>query len=288
MSESSDTPEAPKPSAGTLLSTARAATDMTRVAVAEALHLDPELVEAMESDDYDRMGAPVFARGHLRKYANLLALDADEVLSSYDASQDPSELPPVVAPIRKPPISAALPPRWLAAAALVLAALALLIWYLTSDDASTEAEGSALPTAESSALATPVATDENNVATPASAELISGVNSQATGETVVATEPVPAASDVAVETVAETQADVLVLTFSGDCWTEVRDADARRLYSATAVGGERVVLEGRSPFDLVLGNRRAVRIELNGAALAIPGSAIRGRTARFATPASSN
>ncbi len=39
---------------------------------AEDLHLDTVTVEAIESDRFQALGAPVYAKGHLRKYATLL------------------------------------------------------------------------------------------------------------------------------------------------------------------------------------------------------------------------
>ncbi len=70
---------------GVLLSGARRNRGWSRERVAQELNLDLETVSALEEDRFDAFGAPVFARGHLRKYALILGLDSDAVLSAYDA-----------------------------------------------------------------------------------------------------------------------------------------------------------------------------------------------------------
>jgi len=55
---------------------------------AEDLHLDVRSVEAIEADDFKALGAPVFARGHLRKYAQLLNLPPELVIGRYEALGD--------------------------------------------------------------------------------------------------------------------------------------------------------------------------------------------------------
>ncbi|MGB5131390.1 MAG: helix-turn-helix domain-containing protein, partial [Steroidobacteraceae bacterium] len=83
----------PKP--GARLRVAREAKGLTIEAAAERLRLNAALVLAMEEDRLALLGAPVFARGHLRSYAVLLGLPEDEVLASFGSSEvpEPSLLP---------------------------------------------------------------------------------------------------------------------------------------------------------------------------------------------------
>jgi len=48
-------------------------------AAAEQLNLDLSVIHALENNDYGALGAPVFAKGHLRKYAALVGLSDEEV-----------------------------------------------------------------------------------------------------------------------------------------------------------------------------------------------------------------
>ncbi len=83
------------PLPGARLRVAREAKGLTIEAAAERLRLNAALVLAMEEDRLALLGAPVFARGHLRSYASLLGLPEDEVLASFGSGDvpEPSFLP---------------------------------------------------------------------------------------------------------------------------------------------------------------------------------------------------
>src|SRR3990167_5605074 len=52
--------------------------------VASKLHLRVRLVELLEADDYHNMPQPVFIKGYLRAYANLLGLPFDSFLETFN------------------------------------------------------------------------------------------------------------------------------------------------------------------------------------------------------------
>ena len=52
---------------------------------AEDLHLDVWVIEALEANRFAALGAPVYAKGHLRRYAMLLGLAPATVLERYEA-----------------------------------------------------------------------------------------------------------------------------------------------------------------------------------------------------------
>jgi cytoskeleton protein RodZ len=83
------------PSPGARLRGAREAKALTIEAAAERLRLNAALVLAMEEDRLALLGAPVFARGHLRNYAALLGLPEDEILAAFGSGEipEPSFLP---------------------------------------------------------------------------------------------------------------------------------------------------------------------------------------------------
>jgi cytoskeleton protein RodZ len=62
---------------------------------AEELNLDRWIVEALEADHFLALGAPVYARGHLRKYAALLGLSPDLVVSRYESLSGTPAVPVV-------------------------------------------------------------------------------------------------------------------------------------------------------------------------------------------------
>src|SRR6202795_92041 len=52
---------------------------------ADEMHLDRWVIDALEADDYKRIGPTVYAKGHLKKYAALLGLPAAEIVAGYES-----------------------------------------------------------------------------------------------------------------------------------------------------------------------------------------------------------
>lgn len=52
--------------------------------IADKLHLRVAVIELLESDDYENMPEPVFIKGYLRAYANILDLDPVPILDSFN------------------------------------------------------------------------------------------------------------------------------------------------------------------------------------------------------------
>lgn len=68
------------PSAGELLRLAREKAGMSLQDVATKLHLDEQVVDALEREDETHLPSKVFTLGYLRKYARLLGLPDDSVI----------------------------------------------------------------------------------------------------------------------------------------------------------------------------------------------------------------
>jgi cytoskeleton protein RodZ len=64
---------------GLQLTAARERAGWSLLQVADKLHLDVSTVKALEADDFAALGALVYARGHLRRYGELLGLPAGEI-----------------------------------------------------------------------------------------------------------------------------------------------------------------------------------------------------------------
>lgn len=278
--KSGDTQEQDEALVGPRLRDARKSQSLTISELAKKLHVDEQTLRAIEANDFQALGAPVFARGHIRKYADILRIDYATVLEDFDAMQAAEDPPPVVA--SRPAGAAARGlPAWVFALLGAVLTLALILWWFLSAEPATPQPAVAAP--EPSASAT---SEEAGTVEPGRFELPAVVGSTS--------DPEPAiASDFPAEPVSQTPASnpvslpgsELTLQFSATCWTEVRDASGSRLYSGTALAGESQSLRGEPPFSIVLGNRRAVEMRLDGALVSIPASAIRGRTARFNVPA---
>lgn len=88
---------------GERLRSARKARALSVTQVAEALHLEEPMVLALEEECFDVLGAPVFVRGHLRRYAQLVGLVPDAVLEAYRTAVPESVAPPSLARARIEP-----------------------------------------------------------------------------------------------------------------------------------------------------------------------------------------
>ena len=82
------------PGPGERLRAARLAQEMDLGKVANALHLTRPVVEALERDEYENVGARVFVRGYLRNYARLVDLPVDGILRQFESiwPEEQSEL----------------------------------------------------------------------------------------------------------------------------------------------------------------------------------------------------
>jgi len=76
-------------SPGSRLRLARESHGLSEQQAAEALNLDPMVVTVLEANDFAALGAPVFVRGHLRRYAGFLGLPEEEFppLPKFDDSK---------------------------------------------------------------------------------------------------------------------------------------------------------------------------------------------------------
>ena len=78
--------------------------------------------------------------------------------------------------------------------------------------------------------------------------------------------------------------EMMTLTFSDECWTEISDASGQRIAYGLYKKGRVLTLSGIAPFKLKLGDPSVVEIEYNDQV--IEGKFRPGRTARFSVPLS--
>ena len=119
-------------SPGALLRSAREACDLSIEEVADRLRLNEALVLAMEEDRFGLLGAPVFARGHLRNYAALVGAAEAEVMAAFDVGDvpEPTFLPALA---RAPVTRSGARGGWIMAAVVLAAAALAVAWWLLRD-----------------------------------------------------------------------------------------------------------------------------------------------------------
>jgi len=279
------------PLAGELLAKARRAREISIQEIAKDLHLDEPKVRALEQNEFEALGAPVFAKGYLRKYAELVGVPEDDVIADYYRLNRSAGAPPLVTK-RARPVREFNAGPWIGGLAVLLVlALGAWWWFTLGDDWFAERRGASIQE--------PVATDDrgtrdeavepvDEVPEDAASTLPARAAAPATGEP--GTTGDPAASDAVRETQSPPAPPAtatsnghlgLRLAFSGDCWTEVTDANGQRLYFGLGTNGDEVTVSGEPPLNVLLGDSENVAVFVDDAAYPIPASARRGETARL-------
>lgn len=293
-------------SAGEQLKIARKERNLTVQQVGQALHLDTWILEALEENRFRDVGAPVFVKGHLRKYAAEVGVEQDALMEAYYRAEDTPEIPELVTDTLSRP-QAERRGRWpvIAVSAIVVLLIILVsaLW-LRSDSFRLPGFGKPGPAGEQDPVAE-VATaaqsavnqqqvkladlpaDSQSVATPEppAENLDTAIGGSA------ATMPARASSSETSDTPDQTTSVgntarndgqlEMSISFTEDSWVEIYDASRRRLFFDLARAGTTRTVRGEPPLQVLLGNGNTARVRVDGEVWPIPAAARRGKTARF-------
>jgi cytoskeleton protein RodZ len=225
---------------------------------AEEMHLDTRVIEALEANRFEALGAPVYARGHLRKYATILGLSPATVLARYEAlggvPADPTPIPTALAtPVRvvERRRTSKLP-LWIAAAIAIVAGLAWLVFELLQNREANSATTSevAAPTVAQQ----PVPSEPTTVSEPAARAAV-----PAAPATSPSTPSRPTAGEVR-----------LRLEFTEPSWAEIYDASGKRLMFDMGTPGRVRTVAGAAPLRVNLGLASAVNAQVDDRPIVIP------------------
>ncbi len=288
--------------------------------ISEQTNIPVKKLAAIESHQFDSLGAGTFVLGYLRSYAKILGEDSETFVQVYrDAlAVDPvpgarhTQVMAAVNPLN--PIFKKLNILHLSVGVIVVWVLAMFI--MGGDEQEVDhvqqepAMGLADETAPRAAQQQPHSNkyEDAIVSQPVSAEnggSEEGVKpAQEQGETDEGGEDSfvdqvdLSASDIAArstigdsedEGVGELSVDLgqeddlLVFSFSDDCWLEVKDSTGSVLIAELQRKGDNQRVFGQPPFEVMLGNARAVTLTHNGDVVSVqakPGK----KTLRFAVP----
>lgn len=229
---------------GARLRAARERKGLTVLQSAEKLHMDARLLEALESGDFASLGAAVYVRGHLRRYAELVGESVAELQALYAGATSAAtpDLTRIPRAGRSPQSSQLLLPALIA---VVVLALAGVVWWLVSLPRTTHSP--------------PVA-----VAVPASAGSDSAAPTPDLGDSAAsaaAAAPLAAAAPAAVAPDGKVH---LALKFAEASWIQIWDASDQALMDGLMASGTSRTVDGTPPLRLVIGNARAVGLAVNG------------------------
>ncbi|HCT5130913.1 MULTISPECIES: RodZ domain-containing protein [Aeromonas] len=292
---------------GQLLRNAREQLGWTREQVASRIHLRLTLIAAIESDTYDKHTSHTFIRGYLRTYAKLVGIPEETILAAYDklglTPPDNIDMQSFSRRSRQQANDSRLKVvTWLVI--LVLIALSVAWWWQSTarrsagDEALAATEMGATSNTPSATVppavdvADPVVAPATSAAAATSADPVASAAattlpvdaSSAVATTAVATSAATATQPAA-DTAASEPAKVpqLKMSFTADCWLDVKDAKGKTLFSGLKKANDELVLEGPEPLKFIIGAPMAVNIEYQGKSIDMS-RYNNGRTARLSLP----
>ncbi|EQB8041124.1 helix-turn-helix domain-containing protein [Aeromonas hydrophila] len=292
---------------GQLLRNAREQLGWTREQVASRIHLRLTLIAAIESDTYDKHTSHTFIRGYLRTYAKLVGIPEETILAAYDklglTPPDNIDMQSFSRRSRQQANDSRLKVvTWLVI--LVLIALSVAWWWQSTarrsagDEALAATEMGATSNTPSATVppavdvADPVVAPATSAAAATAADPVASAAattlpvdaSSAVATTAIATSAATATQPAA-DTAASEPAKVpqLKMSFTADCWLDVKDAKGKTLFSGLKKANDELVLEGPEPLKFIIGAPMAVNIEYQGKSIDMS-RYNNGRTARLSLP----
>jgi len=273
----------PPPTIGQRLRAGRERSGLSVAAAAEKLHLDNKVIEALESDRFAELGASVYVRGHLRRYADFVGEPGADLVNAYIARSESRPPPPDLTQVPHPERRA--DPRRLVTPLVGLGCalvLAIAIWWVLAGSRTTGVTAVPAVSSQTPAAAAPTTNQPLHVAEAVPANEPAAAPASSTVQPATASPTEAAQRDAATEpTPPPSRVMRLTLELSGESWVEVYDSRGERLYYDVASAGSVQSLEGRAPLRVVLGNAAGVSVLVDGQSREIPSSAVSGEGARF-------
>jgi len=245
-------------SCGELLARTRQEKDLNTEEIAKELRINVSIIEMMEGNEFQSIGAPVFVKGYLRQYANILGLSADSILEEYNQlNPDKNSLPIVNKAVEK--IS-----KYVLTPKLILVGVSFfLILLIISMIVSSLSQIETLPNQEAKIQDIPVydspsVMDETN-ATEMQEPLVDELkptddqNSPSVMDETNAIEMQEPLLDESEALYIESTVLNLTIEYSGLCWTEIYDVNGQLLFYALGNFDKAVVVNGIGPLDVLFG-----------------------------------
>jgi len=257
-------------SIGPRLARLRQERGLSTAAAAAKLHCDEAILQALETECFNDIGARVFVQGHLRRYAEFLGVPIDEVLSEWSrigaafAQTDLAQVPRLPARAVDPQAVGRRVGYIAAAVVITVAAWSILQGGGVAKPSAAPAPGA--PVATASVAIPSKAAVESLTVTPV---VVPPVLAPVIVETPVATPP------------ARAQLALALTPSSTESWVEVYDTTGERLFFDLARRGNRIAVQGAAPLRVLLGRADITAMEVDGRFVAIPPGFIFNGMAHF-------
>ena len=236
-------------------------------AVAQQVKLPVAILDAIEREDWPRLGAPIFVRSYVGSYARFLGLPAtlaDDVVRGRQA--------PPLAPVGAPPARRSfdrgvMSLAYVAMTVVILGSVVALAMYFQGPRRSAEA----LPPDATATYAADAATSPADAtAAPVTASMAPPIGADAAvAPTAVPAAPVDAAATPAASALANgaQPGGETVLRFSGDSWVDVVDRQGAHIERGLVPAGTVRRYPGGQVAEVTLGDSTVVELSAGGAAV---------------------
>lgn len=257
--------------AGEQLRAARERRKLTQAQAASEMRIDLTTLRALEADDFSRLGAPIFVKGHLRNYAKQLGIAVEPLLEAYERAAQPA--PPPLVGYRnegeqmegRVEFKRMLPTVAAGVATVLLVLFGIWLYHRPEPlpaPATTQAAAPAPPTIATTPTTVPAAT--------------------------VASLPAPAAAPPSVAApVADAKPALpaglvrVALRFTAESWVEVYDPANQPLVYQLFDAGQTRELSATPPLRVFIGQAGSVVVSIDGRRVDLAALTKRDATARF-------
>lgn len=261
---------------GATLRERRVAMGLSVADVAAQIRLAPRQIEALESDDFGHLPELPFVRGFVRSYAKLLQLDEQPLLATLpDPHLAHERIEPVSVdvPFNIKQLSKQQNQIWLIASSVVaVIALAFAWWHFTTPKKISAGQAET-PRVMEMAVVLPEQTPAMSAVAQADGADVRSDEAQAGPSAAPAAIPALKSASTLVQSTAPspdvsappaTTPTKLRIVFDGESWSEIKDATGKMLSSQINAPGSELNLNGKAPYDLVIGNARTVHLYRRG------------------------
>jgi len=265
-------------SCGEQLRQAREAAGMSLEQAAHRVRLTMRTLAALESEQWEHLGAAIFVRGHLRSYATILGLDANALLKQLKLSQlEPpqSQLSSNSVDSSDAPSSSSAGGVGMWVVILLLAGVGWLLWHawqgaptpvppVALDVPAESFDQGFIPMSAPQTAASTLEIKTTNRALSVFEETIANAVAADNGEPEESEAITAATTEVTTPVEASAAPPFLGLSFRGDSWVEIRATNGTLLENGIIAAGEQRQFAAGQVGQITLGNAAAVELRQNG------------------------
>jgi cytoskeleton protein RodZ len=242
---------------GEVLARARAALGLTISDVALQLKFAPRQIEALEQERFEQLPPGTFSRGMVRAYARLLKLDAEPLVLRIAGRVAAPDNAHAVAAARRPiPITDSARRSNLVYAGLSLAVLGVIAAVLFE----WQRERAGAQRLSFVAAAQPVHPAQAPVSLPQAEHQVASLNAVSSPDATPPGEAAPAQTAAPEPRKPADGRRRISMKFERESWVEIKDGGGKTLISQLNPAGGEQAVEGRPPFELIIGNAQHVRL----------------------------